>query len=288
MLSLPSALPSQTLQPDESARAQQLQAQLSSGGRAAPGKSQDVKTTATELASLFVAQMLQAMRRTIPKSGILDQGFAHDTYVSLFDQEIARHVAQREDLGLTALLQRQLQGPDPDRQIPGRPSSGLPRPPAVSSAAQKATALDAYRQQATPTDSMFITPVAGQHTSSFGWRVHPIDHDERWHGGMDIAAPAGTPVRAAAAGQVVFSGTQPGYGNVVIIQHAEGYATLYAHNTENLAPVGTSVSQGQSIATVGSTGRATGPHVHFEVQKDGQRLDPAPFLEAGNAKKNKV
>jgi murein DD-endopeptidase MepM/ murein hydrolase activator NlpD len=84
---------------------------------------------------------------------------------------------------------------------------------------------------------------------------------------------------------VVFSGTQAGYGNVVVIQHAEGYATLYAHNTANLVSVGTTVSQGQPIATVGSTGRSTGPHLHFEVRKDGKQLDPALFFAAGSTPK---
>jgi murein DD-endopeptidase MepM/ murein hydrolase activator NlpD len=262
----------------------QLHAQMTAGERGLHGKPQDVKSAAAELASLFVYQMLAAMRRTIPKSGLLDKGFAHDTYLSLFDQEIARHLACREDLGLTALLQRQLKDPDADRQLPGRPSTGLPRPPTAPPAA-RATAIDAYRQQAGPTDGMFMLPVEGQRTSGFGMRMHPIDHEERLHSGMDIAAPAGTPIRAAAAGQVVFSGTQAGYGNVVLIQHEEGYATFYAHNTANLVSVGTPVSQGQPIATVGSTGRSTGPHLHFEVRKDGKQLDPAPFFAASSTPK---
>jgi murein DD-endopeptidase MepM/ murein hydrolase activator NlpD len=229
--------------------------------------------------------MLAAMRRTVPKSGLLDKGFAHDTYLSLFDQEIARHLARRQDLGLTALLQRQLKDPDTDRQLPGRPSTALPRPPAALQAG-RAIAIDAYRQQAGPTDGMFMLPVEGQRTSGFGMRMHPIDHAERLHSGMDIAAPAGTPIQAAAAGQVVFSGTQAGYGNVVVIQHAEGYATLYAHNADNLVSVGTPVRQGQPIATVGSTGRSTGPHLHFEVRKDGKRLDPVQFFAAGSTPKS--
>ena len=284
MLSLPVALPPQALQPDESARAQQLHAQMTAGERGLNGKPQDVKSAAAELASLFVYQMLAAMRRTVPKSGLLDKGFAHDTYLSLFDQEIARHMARREDLGLTALLQRQLKDADADRQLPGRPDTALPHP-STALHARRATAIDAYRQQAGPTDGMFMLPVEGQHTSGFGMRMHPIDHEERLHSGMDIAAPTGTPIQAAAAGQVVFSGTQAGYGNVVVIQHAEGYSTLYAHNTDNLVSVGTTVSQGQPIATVGSTGRSTGPHLHFEVRKDGKQLDPAQFFAAGSTPK---
>ncbi|HSX81257.1 MAG TPA: peptidoglycan DD-metalloendopeptidase family protein [Candidatus Saccharimonadia bacterium] len=284
MLSLPVAPPLQALQPDESAHAQQLHAQMTAGERGLNGKPHDVKSAAAELASLFVYQMLAAMRRTVPKSSLLDKGFAHDTYLSLFDQEIARHMARREDLGLTALLQRQLKNTDADRQLPGRPDTALPRP-STALHARRALAIDAYRQQAGPTDDMFMLPVEGQHTSGYGMRMHPIDHEERQHGGMDIAAPTGTPIQAAAAGQVVFSGTQAGYGNVVVIQHAEGYSTLYAHNTTNLVSVGTPVSQGQPIATVGSTGRSTGSHLHFEVRKDGKRLDPALFCAAGSTPK---
>jgi len=281
-LALPAALPPQALQPDESTRLQQLHAQLTAGERGTGGKPQDAKSAAAELASLFVYQMLAAMRRTVPKSGWLDKGFAHDTYLSLFDQEIARHLARREDLGLTTLLQRQLK--DADRQLPGRSEATLPiLPPALN--ARRATALDAYRQQAGATNGRFMLPVEGQTTSGFGLRLHPLDQAERLHAGMDIAAPAGTPIQAAAAGQVVFSGTQAGYGNVVVIQHAEGYATLYAHNTANLVSVGTSVGQGQPIATVGSTGRSTGPHLHFEVHKDGKQLDPALLLATSSTPK---
>jgi murein DD-endopeptidase MepM/ murein hydrolase activator NlpD len=281
-LSLPAALPPHALQPDEHTRVQQLQAQLTAGERVTSGKPQDAKSAAAELASLFVYQMLAAMRRTVPQSGWLDKGFAHDTYLSLFDQEIARHLARREDLGLTTLLQRQLK--DADCQLPGRSETTLPRPPPALNA-RRATAIDAYGQQAGPAEGRFRLPVEGQPTSSFGMRLHPLDQAERLHAGMDIAAPAGTPIQAAAAGQVVFSGTQAGYGNVVVIQHAEGYATLYAHNTANLMSVGTSVSQGQPIATVGSTGRATGPHLHFEVHKDGKHLDPTLLLASRSTPK---
>src|SRR5262245_52583549 len=164
MLSLPMAPPSQALQPDEGARAQQLRTQMSAGERGLNGKPQDLKSAAAELSSLFVYQMLAAMRRTVPKSGLLDKGFAHDTYISLFDQEIARHLARRGDPGPTALLQRQLKDPDAARQLPDQPATASARPPSTLSV-RKEAAIGAYRQQAAPTDSPFILPVEGQRTS---------------------------------------------------------------------------------------------------------------------------
>src|SRR5215475_10039387 len=142
MLSLPVATPLHVVQPDDSARARQLHTQMTTGERGLNGKPQDVKSAAAELASLFVYQMLAAMRRTVPKSGLLDTGFAHDTYLSLFDQEIARHMARRDDLGLTALLQRQLKDTDADRRLPGRPDTTLPRP-STALHARRAAAIDA-------------------------------------------------------------------------------------------------------------------------------------------------
>ena len=180
MLSLPVAPPPQALQPDESARAQQLHAQMTAGERGLNGKPQDVKSAAAELASLFVYQMLAAMRRTVPKSGLLDKGFAHDTYLSLFDQEIARHMAQREDLGLTALLQRQLKDTDADRQLPGRPDTALPRPSQLCMRGERrpSTLIVSKLNQRT---ACLCFLCEGQPTSGFGMRMHPIDHAERLH-----------------------------------------------------------------------------------------------------------
>ncbi len=119
--------------------------------------------------------------------------------------------------------------------------------------------------------SGFIWPVSGVVTSGFGWRWG------RMHEGIDIAAPLGTPIRAAAAGRIIFAGVMSGYGNITIIDHGNGLATAYAHQS-SFALSGGSVSQGTVIGYVGMTGNSTGPHLHFEVRVNGSPVDPMGYL----------
>ena len=100
----------------------------------------------------------------------------------------------------------------------------------------------------------------------------------RMHEGIDIAVPSGTPVHAAAAGTVIYAGWMTGYGNLVVLDHGNGLATAYAHNSSLLVSVGQHVSQGQTISLSGSTGHSTGPHVHFEVRVNGVAVDPLLYL----------
>ena len=118
----------------------------------------------------------------------------------------------------------------------------------------------------------FIWPVQGTLISPYGQRWG------RLHSGIDIAAPAGTPIVAAASGQVVYAGSMSGYGLIVVVQHAGGIATAYAHNSSNAVSVGQSVGQGQTIAAVGCTGHCFGDHVHFEVRVGGGPVDPMGYL----------
>ena len=115
-------------------------------------------------------------------------------------------------------------------------------------------------------------PVSGPVTSSFGVRWG------RMHEGIDIAVGQGTPVRAAAAGTVIYAGWMEGYGNLVAIDHGNGLSTAYGHNSSLASSVGQSVSAGQLIAYSGSTGHSTGPHVHFEVRVNGAPVDPLGYL----------
>lgn len=124
----------------------------------------------------------------------------------------------------------------------------------------------------------FQKPVAGRISSEFGNRFHPIDRRTKFHGGLDIAVPTGTLVSAAAEGTVVFAGKKGGYGNLVIIDHPDGRQTRYAHLASISVSEGNSVTKGQPIAFSGSTGKSTGPHLHFEMRENGVVVDPRRIL----------
>lgn len=123
-----------------------------------------------------------------------------------------------------------------------------------------------------------IWPASGPITSPFGWRTHPIFGTQIYHSGIDIAADYGVPILAADGGVVIYAGWMDGYGYAVIIDHGGGISTLYGHSSELLVSEGQRVNKGQTIALVGSTGYSTGPHVHFEVRKDGSPVSPFNYL----------
>ena len=117
-----------------------------------------------------------------------------------------------------------------------------------------------------------VWPVDGIVTSEYGWRWGAM------HQGLDIAAPSGTPILAFRGGVVVSAGWDGGYGNKVVVDHEDGFRTVYAHNSTNLVAPGQTVTKGQAIALVGSTGFSTGPHVHFEVHSSGVAKNPREYL----------
>ena len=116
-------------------------------------------------------------------------------------------------------------------------------------------------------------------SSYFGFRTDPFNGRVAHHDGVDIASAEGADILAVAAGVVTWAGPRYGFGNLVEINHGNGYVTRYAHNEEILVQVGDTVKKGQVLAKMGSTGRSTGPHVHFEVLKSGKLLDPANYLQ---------
>jgi len=121
-------------------------------------------------------------------------------------------------------------------------------------------------------DQPFIWPISGRIHSGFGPR------GSNFHDGIDIAAPEGTPVRAIDHGRVIYSDQLRGYGNMVILRHADGLVSVYAHNERNLVREGQQVSRGETIARVGSTGRVSGPHLHFEIRRNNKAEDPLQYM----------
>jgi murein DD-endopeptidase MepM/ murein hydrolase activator NlpD len=122
-------------------------------------------------------------------------------------------------------------------------------------------------------------PSQGYITSGFGTRSDPFTGGRAHHLGIDFSARTGDPVLAAAGGVVSFAGVKNGYGNVVEVDHGNGYTTLYGHNSRLIVRVGDIVRAGQQLAKAGSTGRSTGPHVHFEVHVNGRPVNPRQFLD---------
>ena len=124
----------------------------------------------------------------------------------------------------------------------------------------------------------FIHPLNGRVSSTFGWRTDPFTYDTAFHSGLDLKAPEGANIVASASGRVVYSGWMNGYGMTVIIRHFGGFETLYGHCSILLVGVGDHVKRGNLVARVGSTGRTTGPHLHFEIRRDNVAIDSSPLL----------
>lgn len=118
--------------------------------------------------------------------------------------------------------------------------------------------------------------------SQFGDRANPMGGGEGFHKGADLAAPSGTPVLAFKPGRVAFVGTMSGYGKLVIVDHGGDFSTYYAHLSSMRVRPGQPVGMGESIGAVGSTGRATSPHLHFETRRAGNPVDPVPYLRVVN------
>jgi len=130
------------------------------------------------------------------------------------------------------------------------------------------------------TDWSMVMPASGRLSSRFGYRVDPVTKKRNtFHKGIDISAPVGTPVYAAESGTVIEAGyKQSGYGNLIVIKHGNDMATYYGHLSKIISSKGSKVEKGELIGNVGSTGKSTGPHLHFEIRKGGQALNPEDYV----------
>lgn len=239
------------------------------------------RQAAMEFEALLLTQLTAALNPTVDDAE--DNVFSStsgDMYKQMFSEQIAKIMANNGGVGVADTILQQL------REKATAKSPALERAIQTAQAVQKeASAIPALKINAiTEAEEMptaWQAPLQGRITSDFGLRHDPINGQQRSHHGIDIAAPRGTPIGAAGAGTVVFAGRRGGYGNTVIVEQPDGKQTLYAHADQLLVNVGDVVDAGQTIATVGSTGRSTGPHLHFEVRENGQPVDPTATFAKG-------
>ena len=158
------------------------------------------------------------------------------------------------------------------KSSPAKPAKTAPKTPAK---AEKPSGSEVAVRRAR---GGFRWPVMGRINSPFGWRQHPITRRKDFHTGIDIKADRNDPIKAAGSGRIVYSGWMGGYGKVLVIEHPNGQSTLYAHCSTLLAGKGASVSSGQLVARVWTTGRSTGPHLHFEVRNGNSPVNPIKYL----------
>ena len=227
------------------------------GPIAKPGGAADADTqeAATKLEAYFLRRVLAEVR--IGGDSMLAGSFAGETFQHMPNEALADTMAEAGGLGISDVFVDQ-------------PAAGVP------------TAMSGQLRAYRAADSrLSVMPVAGRVSSSFGSRVHPLTGARKQHTGVDIAAPQGTPVRAAAAGVVVRAERAGGYGNLVEVDHGNGLSTRYGHMSKIDVKTGQQVAIGQTIGRIGSTGRSTGPHLHYGTRINDKAVGPQKFLRAG-------
>lgn len=257
---------------------------------------------AAQFESMLMLEMIKQMRKSLLDEQAEGEGLGNETYSSTIDSELALHLSRAGGMGLTPTMvqawERQQAAVAPGTVLPR--TEPLPVPASrgpLTSAMSGVESRRAVSLTATPVVVSVGRPfaertppladgaghglsleMAGRVSSGYGWRADPFKGHSKFHGGIDLAAGYGTAVPAAAAGRVVSAQEQGGYGLTVVVRHANGFESRYAHLSSLDVKAGDSVAQGQQVGRVGSTGRSTGPHLHFEVTQAGRRVDPEQFV----------
>jgi len=237
----------------------------------------ELKKVAEEFEAVFIGQLLKIMRETIEESGLEGGGFGKGIYTELFDQEIALSMAKRGALGIGDIIYKSLADKEAAAAIANEPASKMqPGREAVRTAPENSNELSpADAAESAREFSIPILPVNVPVSSAFGMRSDPFTGKPKFHKGVDLAAPAGTPVVAALPGKVISAGYESGYGNNVLVEHDGGLRTRYGHLASVNVKAGDMVTSDDTLGKVGSTGHSTGAHLHFEVIRDGKQVDPA-------------
>jgi murein DD-endopeptidase MepM/ murein hydrolase activator NlpD len=243
---------------------------------------EQLRVLAAQFESMLLSQMLTQMRSTLFDDDDEGGGFGKGPLADAMFSELSLALSRAGGFGLTDSLMdpllRQTAGGSEELAGISMPTAqtvmaALPSP--INPGGASATAMPEFG--ATP-PSVDAALIRGRISSGFGWREHPVTGGTRFHKGVDIAMPTGRDVPVARGGQVEFAGRQGGYGLTVVVDHGNGLSTRYAHLSELHVAAGDAVTEGQTIAQSGATGRVTGAHLHFEVTQHGRPVDPAVAL----------
>jgi murein DD-endopeptidase MepM/ murein hydrolase activator NlpD len=254
-------------------------------GTASSTEGQRLARVAAEFESMLLLQMLREMRKSGSWADEDEDkaGFGAETLFETIDVELASYITKAQGFGLEKSLAKQVGNPAggvnavplhlPSLELPVTAGSEDPAP---------GTNVDTAVRGRGSSDPPSVDLLADRvETSPFGWRRDPFSGAATYHRGVDLRAAYGEPIGAADAGTVVFAGEQRGYGQTVVVEHAGGVRTRYAHLSSLTTAVGAEVKAGESIGRAGRSGRATGTHLHFEVTRNGQPIDPHSFVAAG-------
>jgi murein DD-endopeptidase MepM/ murein hydrolase activator NlpD len=244
----------------------------------------ELKKAAQEFEAVFIAHMLKVMRETIEESGLLEGGFGKSIYTELFDQEVSLSLAKRGALGISNILERSLSadiGTEGQRDSSSSLYEGLELAPATPSRISPNRFRRTDEKESEISDLQL--PVQAPVSSYYGMRKDPFTGHLKFHKGLDLAAPEGMKVVPALPGTVVFAGYENGYGNTVLVQHPDGLQTRYGHLGSINVRVGDAVASQNILGTVGNTGHSTGPHLHFEVIRNGMPVNPSASLGLYNS-----
>lgn len=255
---------------------------------------EQVKRLAQAFEAMLMTQMLREMRRSMLSDDDDDDagsglGLGRDTMTDTIDVELGQALSRVGGFGLSGVMLKAIErgaglsrpSPTvPDQAATGRvapfqagPAQASPEPPATPASLASQPAASAPVDPAAEKSALKIPD--GQVTSAYGWRRDPFSGAPRFHKGIDVAQGYGQDVPAAGAGRVVFAGDRGTYGTMVVLAHPSGQQTVYAHLSAAGVRAGDEVGAGQVIGKTGDSGRATGPHLHFEVIEAGHPIDPA-------------
>ena len=254
-----------------------------------PVDPQQLRAVAQEFEAMMLAQMLKQMRQSMATDEDKEEGlgFGTETMTETVDVELARQLSRTGGIGLTSIIQRSMMqalAPGTAQPVPPVPAGQTALPGSVVGATAGGRIPDAFTPSVTATTELtdgLQLPNVGEVSSEFGWRRDPFHGVQKFHAGVDLKAAYGRDVPSAAAGRVTFAGERGAYGLMVEVSHANGTTSRYAHLSATSVAVGDAVDSGHVLGRVGQSGRATGPHLHFEVLVDGQRVDPRRLASNG-------